>query len=108
MNLSKRLMYTARVVLASAALFAVVTACVGAETPEVQPGMSRERVLHILGEPSRRAVLDGKVLRDVADLPAGTDLTPYRFVYVYEETGLQVWFHDDKVTGLTRGGVSVR
>ncbi len=69
--------------------------------------MSREDVVHLLGEPNREAVLVGKVLRDADQLPAEEDLTRFRLVYIDDKSGLQVWFMDGKMTGVTRYGFSV-
>jgi hypothetical protein len=80
-------------------------ACASAE--EVRLGMSQEEVVQLLGEPDRKAVLVGKVLRDL-DKVRDEDVTRSRLVYVYETSGLQVWFKDSRVTGVTRHGLSIR
>ncbi len=80
-------------------------ACASAE--EVRLGMSQEEVVQLLGEPDRKAVLVGKVLRDL-DKVRDEDVTRLRLVYFYEMFGLQVWFKDSQVTGVTRHGVSIR
>ena len=80
-------------------------ACASAE--EVRLGMSQEEVVQLIGEPDRKAVLVGKVLRDL-DTVRAEDATQFRLVYVYETPGLQVWFRVGKVTGLTRYGVSIK
>jgi hypothetical protein len=46
----------------------------------------------------------GKALRDAEQLSA-EDLARLRLVYIYEPSGLQVWFREGKVTGVTRQGV---
>ena len=74
---------------------------------EVRPGMSPEQVTRLLGEPDRRAVLVGKVLRDAGQFSAD-NLARLRLVYIYDASGVQVWFWDGKVTGMTRHGVSSR
>lgn len=81
----------------------------GACVPEddLRLGMSQENVVQLLGEPSRKSVLIGKVLRDIDQFPAGEDLARFRLVYVYDKSGLQVWFEDGKVTGVIRNGVSM-
>lgn len=89
-----------------AALALLAGACAAAD--EVRPGMPREDVVHLLGEPDRMAVLDGKVLRGVEELPAEADASRLRLVYFYDESRLQVWFKDGKVTGVTRDGIAVR
>lgn len=83
----------------------LVYACASAEN--VRLGMSREEVVQLLGEPDRKAVLVGKVLRDLDTVP-DEDVTGLRLVYVYETSRLQVWFKDGRVTGVTRHGVSIR
>jgi hypothetical protein len=74
---------------------------------EIRLGMSQEEVVQLLGEPDRKAVLVGKVLRDIYKV-YDEDVTRLRLVYVYETSGLQVWFKDGRVTGVTRHGVSIR
>ncbi|HWQ69114.1 MAG TPA: hypothetical protein VN494_04035 [Patescibacteria group bacterium] len=69
--------------------------------------MSQVEVVQLLGEPDRKAILVGKVLRDL-DQVRDEDVTGLRLVYVYETSGLQVWFKDGRVTGVTRYGVSIR
>jgi hypothetical protein len=75
-----------------------------AQPGEVRPGMSEEQVVRLLGQPTRKAVLVGKALRDAEEVSA-EDLARRRLVYVYDPSGLQVWFWDGKVTGVTRHGV---
>lgn len=94
---------TLRVVIGAAILF-MAGAC-GPED-DLRAGMSQECVVQLLGEPSRKAVLIGKVLRDIDRMPAEEDLARFRLVYFYDESGLQVWFADGKVTGATRNGIS--
>ncbi len=36
------------------------------------------------------------------------DLARLRFVYVYDPSGVQVWFWERKVTGVTRHGISLQ
>jgi hypothetical protein len=95
---------TLRVVIA-----AVILLMAGACAPEddLRLGMSQEGVVQLLGEPSREAVLIGKVLRDIDRLPAEEDPAQFRLVYFYDKSGLQVWFEDGKVTGATRNGISM-
>ena len=99
---------TVRVAALSAALMALAACRTQAPAAEVRPGMSETRVVQILGAPPRTAVLVGKELRALADLPVGADPGQYRLVYIYERSGLLVWFKDGQVTGVTRGGVAVR
>lgn len=89
-----------------AAILFIAGACAGED--EVELGMPQQDVVQLLGKPSRKAVLVGKVLRDLDRIPAEEDVSRFRLVYFYDETGLQVWFKDGKVTGVVRNGVSVR
>ena len=91
--------------VAIATLILLMTAACNAED-QLRVGMSQEEVSQILGEPSRKAVLIGKELRSIEMLPVGEEVTQFRLVFVYDESGLQVWFSDGKVTGVTRNGVS--
>ncbi len=80
-------------------------ACASAE--KVRLGMSQEEVVQLLGEPDRKAVLVGKVLRDL-DKVRDEDVTRLRLVYVFDTVRLQVWFKGGRVTGVTRHGVSIQ
>jgi hypothetical protein len=88
------------------ALFIFLVCPSPASAGKLQLGMSREDVARLLGEPDRRQVLVGKVLRDLDTVPP-EDLTRLRLVYIYETLGIQVWFKGDKVTGATRNGISI-
>ena len=90
-------------------LLATVTPIVGAyaQPGDVRLGMSEEQVVKLLGEPTRRALLVGKELRDVEQVSA-EDRARSRLVYVYDPSGLEVWFWEGKVTGVTRHGVSLQ
>ena len=88
-----------------AALMMSASACVAAD--EVRPGLSRTEVEQLLGQPSRQAVLEGKRLRDLEQLPPDADISRHRLVYFYDQSRLQVWFLEDQVTGVTRNGISV-
>ena len=72
----------------------------------VQLGMSPQEVVRLLGEPDRKSVLDGKVLRDLGEIES-KHRDEYRTVYTYKESGLQVWFKAGKATGATRNGISI-
>jgi len=87
-----------------ASILVLAFAC--AKVESVRVGMSPNEVIRGLGEPDRKAVLEGKLLRDLDEIK-DKDLTGYRVVYVYEKSGLQVWFQSGKVTGATRQGVSI-
>lgn len=67
--------------------------------------MSAADVVRALGEPSRKAVLVGKELRDLDEAEAGNDPGDRRLVYVYDDTGVQVWLQNGVVTGVVRDGV---
>ncbi len=73
----------------------------------VDIGMTAEEVVTRLGEPDRKAVLDGKLLRDVTALEPGTDLSQYRLMFSYEADAVQVWFENGLVSGMTKDGISV-
>jgi hypothetical protein len=91
-------------VFAIVAILAVSRA--SAQHGDVRRGMTTEQVTLLLGEPDRKAVLIGKVLRD-ADQFSAEDLARLRLVYIYDLSGLRVWFLDNTVTGVTRDGVSL-
>ena len=76
-----------------------------ARADDVTPGMSSAAVVRALGEPSRKAVLVGKELRDLDEAEAPNDFGGRRLVYFYDGTGLQVWFQNGVVTGVVRDGV---
>ncbi len=78
-----------------------------AQPDALRPGMSETQVVQLLGAPDRTAVLEGKELRDAGQVPADVR-SRLRLVYVYERSGVQVWFRDGRVTGVTRDGVSPR
>ena len=79
--------------------------CVSGE--KVRLGMLQKEVVQLLGEPDRKAILVGKVLRDL-DKVRDEDVTRLRQVYVFDGLKLQVWFKGGRVTGVTRDGVSIR
>lgn len=91
-----------RGVVGTAAVWAS-SACV---QEEVHLGMSQRDVVHVLGQPDRQAVLVGKVLQDPRELKP-EEVAQHRLVYIYDHSGLQVWFANGKVTGMTRDGVPV-
>jgi hypothetical protein len=88
------------------ALFIFLVCPSPASAGKLQLGMSQEDVVRILGKPDRKQVLVGKVLRDLDTVPPD-ELTRLRLVYIYETSGVQVWFKEDKVTGATRNGISM-
>lgn len=93
-------------VIWSACLLACA-ACASPGSASIQAGMSQKTVLWMLGQPDRKALLAGKELRDLDSVPE-KDISRFRQVYVYESTGLQVWFDRGRVTGITRHGVSIQ
>ncbi len=98
---------TRQLVSLGVAILSIFLAYAGASAEGVRLGMSQEEVVQLLGEPDRKAVLVGKVLRDLDEV-RDEDVSRLRLVYVYETFGLQVWFKDGRVTGVTRHGVSIR
>lgn len=88
------------------ALIILAAGCTQTDMKTVQLGMSPQEVVRLLGEPDRKSVLDGKVLRDLSEI-VSEDRDKYRIVYTYEESGLQVWFKAGKATGATRHGISI-
>jgi hypothetical protein len=77
-----------------------------AEVMDVKIGMPMQEVLTILGEPDRKAILSGKLLRDVPE--NSTEILPSksRIVFIYKHN-VQVWFRQGHVTGVTKDGVSI-
>jgi hypothetical protein len=83
-----------------------VALCVSGATDELRLDMSQQDVERILGVPDRRAVLIGKTLKNIgAQMPE--EFEHSRLIYIYDKMGLQVWFLDGRITGVTRYGVSV-
>ena len=89
------------------AVLLIPLACAWASAEQIQLGMSQDEVVQLLGEPDRKAVLVGKVLREIEKVPE-VGLAQARLVYVFDTLRLQVWFKDGKVTGVTRDGVSTQ
>lgn len=80
---------------------------VSAENMDVAAGMPIQDVVAIMGQPDRKAVLEGKVLRDFTEVdPEGASST-LRVIYIYNKGRVQVWFQQGRVTGMTKDGVSV-
>lgn len=73
----------------------------------VRLGMEPRSVIAVLGSPDRRAILVGKELRDVTQVPGGETDTQSRLVYIYDSANIRVWFSRGKVTGLTKDGLAV-
>lgn len=89
------------------ALCAIVPWPASAESMNVTIGMSMQDVITIIGEPDRKAVLSGKVLRDFTEVNPQTAVSKSRSVFIYEKDNVQVWFQQGRVTGMTKDGVSI-
>lgn len=96
-----------RVGLFLMALFSLTPQAAFAELMDVKVGMPMEEVLTILGEPDRKAILSGKLLRDVPENSAETLSSKSRLVFIYKHNNVQVWFRQGLVTGMTKDGVSI-
>lgn len=70
----------------------------------IEAGMSPQGVIEVLGEPDRVAVFEGKYLRDVPLEKAASSNPEGRFVLIYRDRNLNVWFTHGRATGLTEGG----
>lgn len=78
-----------------------------AEVMDVKIGMPIQEVLTILGEPDRKAVLSGKLLRDVPEKDAETLSSISRMVFIYQRSNIHVWFQQGRVSGITKDGESI-
>ena len=78
-----------------------------AEIMDVRVGMLAQDVATILGEPDRKAVLVGKLLRDFTSIDPDEDISHARIVFIYHKHNVQVWFQQGRVTGMTKDGVSI-
>lgn len=76
------------------------------EVMDVKVGMPMQEVLTILGEPDRKAVLSGKLLRDLPENSPETLSSESRIVFIYQHNNIQVWFRQGHVTGVTKDGSS--
>ena len=65
----------------------------------VKIGMSIQEVLTILREPDRKAVLSGKLLRDVPENDAETLASISRMAFIYQRSNIHVWFRRDESPG---------
>ncbi|MGC4098335.1 MAG: hypothetical protein QM706_14570 [Nitrospira sp.] len=77
------------------------------EVMDVKVGMPIHQVLTILGEPNRKAVLSGKLLRDVPEKDAETLSSISRMVFIYQRSNIHVWFQLGRVSGMTKDGMSI-
>ena len=79
----------------------------GAQAAPICLGMTLDHVVALLGKPDRKAVLEGKVLRTLTQDDSESDLGQNRLVFIYDQTKLQVWFKNGRVTGMTQDGLAV-
>ena len=86
----------------------VVSWAAPAEVMDVKIGMLMQDVIGILGEPDRKAVLSGKLLRDFTEISSEEITSHSRIVFIYNKDNVQVWFRDGRVTGMTKNGISIR
>ncbi|MEK6801843.1 MAG: hypothetical protein AABZ34_04150 [Nitrospirota bacterium] len=93
--------------ICATALSVIVPWAASAEIMNVTIGMSMQDVITIIGEPDRKAVLSGKVLRDFTEVNPETAVSKSRIVFIYETDNVQVWFRQGRVTGMTKDGVSI-
>ena len=69
--------------------------------------MTLDQVVAKLGKPDRRAILEGKLLRTLTMDDSEVDLLQNRLVFIYDQTKVQVWFKNGRVTGMTKSGIAV-
>lgn len=84
-----------------------VSPAASAEIMDVTIGMPMEEVIAALGEPDRKAVLSGKVLRDLTEMSPEVAVSKSRIVFIYNKDNIQVWFRQGRVTGMTKDGISI-
>lgn len=77
------------------------------QSTSISLDMTSGQVLALLGKPDRKAVLEGKLLRILPPDDTEIDLLQNRLVFLYDETNVQVWFKEGRVTGMTKRGVAV-
>ena len=94
-------------IIGAVAVVLLFFSCANTLAEKIQPGMSEEEVINLLGKPDRKAVLIGKILRDFDKVPP-EDRNRLRLVYLYDASGLQIWFETGKVTGITQYGLTIR
>ncbi len=78
-----------------------------AESFPVKVGMHEQEVVRLLGEPERKAILDGKVLRELHQATVPPKYRDAMLVFLYERGNIRVWFRHGSVTDITRAGVSI-
>ena len=91
-------------IAASIGLIMVMAAINSAGDILVKLGMTQKEVMAVLGEPDKKAILSGKVLKDLQKME--TDTSEHRTVFIYHEKNLKVWFLRGVVTGVTNAGLS--
>jgi len=79
----------------------------GAKAAPIFLDMTPEQVVALLGEPDRKAILEGKVLRTLTPNNSEIDLWKNRLVFIYDRTKVQVWFKNGRVTEMTKDGLAV-
>ena len=84
-----------------------VALCVSGAAEDLRLEMSQQDVERILGTPDRKAVLIGKTVKSIGGSQIPAEFEHLRYIYIYDKTGLQVWFQDGRVTGVTHYGVSM-
>ena len=77
------------------------------EASSVALGMREQEVVSILGQPERKAILQGKLLIDIKGGTMPSNRPNAMIVFLYERDKVRVWFRRGKVTDVTRDGVSV-
>jgi hypothetical protein len=88
-------------------LSTTVSPALHAQIMDVTIGMPMQDVVAALGEPDRKAVLSGKVLRDLTEISPEIAGSKSRIVFIYNKDNVQVWFRQGRVTGITKEGVSI-
>ena len=94
-------------------LFSLILTICGSKSPAagqplpVKIGMHEQEVVRLLGEPERKAILDGKVLRELRERTVPPEYRDAMLVFLYERRNIRVWFRHGSVTDITRDGVSV-
>ena len=73
----------------------------------VKIGMREEEVVRVLGEPERKAILEGKVLRELKGGAVPPKHRNAMLVFLYDRRNVRVWFRHGSVTDVTQNGVSV-
>ncbi|MCP4386138.1 MAG: hypothetical protein GY798_32815 [Hyphomicrobiales bacterium] len=91
------------VVLHGLAVWLVLSVAGEAAMPMIEAGMTPPEVVAVLGEPDRVAVFEGKYLKDIPLDSAVEDARDGRFVLIYRDKDLKVWFADGKAASVEEG-----